>query len=117
MVREWGGGGSTAKSGRAGKLCRRETLADIAKSLPWSRQTTTETPHMASLRKRRESSVDSGIRSQISGKSRRDSAISDFKNDLVKLWTKRDAPQSQPPPTVISPTPRRGNFVIAIALR
>lgn len=110
MVREWGGGGTTGKSARAGKLCRRETLADIAKSLPWSRQTTTESSHMASLRKRRESSVDSGIRSQVSTKSRRDSAISDFKNDLVKLWTKRDPPQPQPPPTVISPTPRGGNL-------
>lgn len=106
ILREWGGGAS-GKSGRGNKLCRRETLADIAKSLPWSRQTTTDASHLASLRKRRESSVDSGIRSQVSTKSRRDSAISDFKNDIAKLWSKKETPQPQPP-TVISPTPRRG---------
>ncbi|XP_076398161.1 rap GTPase activating protein radish isoform X1 [Megachile rotundata] len=108
ILREWGGGGTSGKSSRGNKLCRRETLADIAKSLPWSRQTTTDASHLERLRKRRESSVDSGIRSQASTKSRRDSAISDFKNDIAKLWGKKDAtPQAQPPPTVISPTPRR----------
>lgn len=109
ILREWSGG-STTKS-RSNKLCRRETLADIAKSLPWSRQTTTDASHLVSLRKRRESSVDSGIRSQVSGKSRRDSAISDFKNDIARLWSKKDVLlQPQPPPTVISPTPRRGEI-------
>ncbi|XP_076685202.1 rap GTPase activating protein radish isoform X2 [Andrena cerasifolii] len=106
ILREWSGGAS-AKSTRANKLCRRETLADIAKSLPWSRQTTTDASHLERLRKRRESSVDSGIRSQASTKSRRDSAISDLKNDIAKLWSKRDStPQSLPAPKVISPTPR-----------
>ncbi|KAG7197084.1 hypothetical protein KM043_015669 [Ampulex compressa] len=110
ILREWGGGSASTKSGRSHKLSRRETLADIAKSLPWSRQTTTDVSHLERLKKRRESSVDSGIRSQVSTKSRRDSAISDFKNDLAKLWSKKDAlPQPQPPPTVISPTPRRGS--------
>ncbi|XP_043283597.1 uncharacterized protein rsh isoform X3 [Venturia canescens] len=103
LVREWSGSGISGKSGRAGKLSRRETFADITKSFPWSRQSA-----MASLKKRRESSVDSGIRSQVSTKSRRDSAISEFKNDLVKLW-KRESPQPQPPPTVITSTPRRGS--------
>ncbi|XP_018045930.1 PREDICTED: uncharacterized protein LOC108685585 [Atta colombica] len=110
ILREWGGGGISTKSSRGNKLCRRETLADIAKSLPWSRQTTTDASHLVSLRKRRESSVDSGIRSQVSSKSRRDSAISDLKNDIAKLWSKKDVLlQPQPPPTVISPTPRRGS--------
>lgn len=107
ILREWGGG--TSGKNRSNKLSRRETLADIAKSLPWSRQTTTDASHLASLRKRRESSVDSGIRSQVSTKSRRDSAISDFKNDIARLWSKKE-PQPQPPPTVISPTPRRGEI-------
>lgn len=108
ILREWGGGGASGKSGRSNKLCRRETLADIAKSLPW-RQNTTDSSHLANMRKRRESSVDSGIRSQVSTKSRRDSAISEFKNDIARLWNKKEAtPQPQPPPTVISPTPRRG---------
>lgn len=111
ILREWGGGGISTKSSRSNKLCRRETLADIAKSLPWSRQTTTDASHLVSLRKRRESSVDSGIRSQVSSKSRRDSAISDLKNDIARLWSKKDVLlQPQPPPTVISPTPRRGKI-------
>ncbi|KAL0114068.1 hypothetical protein PUN28_011408 [Cardiocondyla obscurior] len=108
ILREWGGGGISTKS-RSTKLCRRETLADIAKSLPWSRQTTTDASHLANLRKRRDSSIDSGIRSQVSSKSRRDSAISDLKNDIARLWSKKDVLQPQPPPTVITPTPRRGS--------
>ncbi|XP_076247630.1 rap GTPase activating protein radish [Calliopsis andreniformis] len=102
ILREWSGGAS-AKSGRGNKLCRRETLADIAKSFPWSRQTSTDTSHLERLHKRRENSVDSGVRSQSSTKSRRDSDISDLKNDVAKLWSKKDAPQ----PKVISPSPRR----------
>ncbi|XP_020294253.1 uncharacterized protein LOC109859929 isoform X2 [Pseudomyrmex gracilis] len=108
ILREWSGGGTSGKSGRGSKLSRRETLADIAKSLPWPRQATTDASHLASLRKRRESSVDSGIRSQLSTKSRRESAISDFKNDIARLWSKKDATPQQPP-TVISPSPRRGS--------
>nr|XP_050861252.1 uncharacterized protein LOC127068909 isoform X1 [Vespula vulgaris] len=108
IIREWGGGGTGGKSGRSSKLYRRETLADIAKSLPWSRQTTSDASHLASLRKKRENSEDSGIRSQASTRSRKDSTISDFKSDLARLWSKRDV-QPQQPPTVISPTPRRGS--------
>ncbi|XP_034941972.1 uncharacterized protein rsh [Chelonus insularis] len=80
----------------------------MAKSLPWPRQTT-DSGHGMSLRKRRESSVDSGIKSSTSSKSRRDSTISDFKNDIAKLWSRREILQPQAPPTVISPTPRRGS--------
>lgn len=63
ILREWGGG--TAKARNKAPLCRRETLADLARSLPWGRQTTTDgTGHhhstMSSFRKRRESSADSG---------------------------------------------------------
>lgn len=67
---------------------RRETLADLARSLPWGRQTTQEagpTPSITTNRKRRESSADSGIKS-LSSKSRRDShhtAISDFRTEVV----------------------------------
>ncbi|CAD1475820.1 unnamed protein product, partial [Heterotrigona itama] len=105
ILREWSGGGSSGKSER-NKLYRRETLADIAKSLPWSRQTTTDASHLERLRKRRESSVDSGIRSQASTKSRKDSTISELKNDIARLWGKKEISQPQPPPTVISPTYR-----------
>ncbi|KZC11338.1 hypothetical protein WN55_02573, partial [Dufourea novaeangliae] len=102
-----GGGDASGKSTRGNKLCRRETLADIAKSFPWSRQTT-DASHLERFRKCRESSVDSGIRSQASTKSRRDSVISDLKNDIAKLWSKKDE-TPQPPPKVISPSPRRGS--------
>ncbi|KAF6212504.1 hypothetical protein GE061_013027 [Apolygus lucorum] len=80
ILREWGG--SNAKTGRGSKqaqLVRRETLADLARSLPWSRQ-----PHVGDLRKRRESSADSGVKS-VSSKS----AISDFRSDIAKLWGSR----------------------------
>jgi hypothetical protein len=58
ILREWGG--STGKGGKGSKehhLVRRETLADLARSLPWSRQTHSD----LSSRKRRESSADSGV--------------------------------------------------------
>ncbi|XP_046430449.1 uncharacterized protein rsh isoform X1 [Neodiprion pinetum] len=109
LLKEWGGGGTSSKGGKGGKLHRRETLADIAKSMPWPRQQTTDASHMTSLRSRRESSVDSGIRSQVSYKSRRDSTISDFKNELARFWSRKDSQQSSAPPTVISPTTRRGS--------
>lgn len=65
---------------------RRETLADLARSLPWGR-TNTETSsqyqsHAPPLRKRRESSADSGIKSM---RSRRESHTSDFQ----KAWSSR----------------------------
>lgn len=69
---------------------RRETLADLARSLPWSKQTTdTGTDNCATYttttaRKRRESSADSGIKSM---RSRRDSHAS----ELAKLWNKKEA--------------------------
>ncbi|KAL0266724.1 UNVERIFIED_CONTAM: hypothetical protein PYX00_009192 [Menopon gallinae] len=62
ILREWGG--STTRSSLRGnkqaQLCRRETLADLAKSLPWGKSSATD---MSSVRKRRESSADSGIKS------------------------------------------------------
>nr|XP_024216612.1 serine/arginine repetitive matrix protein 1-like isoform X2 [Halyomorpha halys] len=94
ILREWGGG-SGGKAGRGSKqaqLVRRETLADLARSLPWSRGP-------AELRKRRESSADSGVKS-ASGKS---SAISDFRSDIARLLgSRRDS-------TVIVASPRRGS--------
>lgn len=95
------------------QLCRRETLADLARSLPWGRQTTTEsgpTPSITTHRKRRESSADSGIRS-MGSKSRRDShytALSDFRTEVAKLWQRRESNTT----TIISPStsmPRRGS--------
>lgn len=94
ILREWSGGSS--KRNKA-PLYRRETLADLARSLPWGRQQTqdhTGTQSMlASIRKRRESSADSGIKS-TSSKSRRDShttAISDFRSEVAKLWSRRES--------------------------
>ncbi|XP_022903401.1 uncharacterized protein [Onthophagus taurus] len=107
ILREWGGSTKRQKA----PLCRRETLADLARSLPWGRQTTTEqgsTPSITTSRKRRESSADSGIKS-LSNKSRRDShqtALSDFRSEVAKLWQRRE---SNTTTTVItaSSTPRR----------
>lgn len=109
IVRELSGGSSSGKSNRGNKLCRRETLADIAKFMPWSRQTT-DASYLERLRKRRESSVDSRITSQASTKSRKESSISDMRNDFVKLWSKKNTTQQQQTPKVISPTPRRGTL-------
>ncbi|XP_031831114.1 rap GTPase activating protein radish isoform X2 [Nomia melanderi] len=107
ILRELSGGSGSGKANRGNKLCRRETLADIAKSMRWSRQTT-DASHLERLRKRRESSVDSRITSQASTKSRRESTITDLKNDIVKLWSKKNTTQQQQQaPKVISPTPRR----------
>ncbi|KAF7282389.1 hypothetical protein GWI33_002703 [Rhynchophorus ferrugineus] len=99
ILREWGG---TKKQQK--QLHRRETLADLARSLPWGRQTTTDTGPTPNIctKKRRESSADSGIRS-MGSKSRRDShhnAISDFKTEVAKLWQRRESVTT----TVISPS-------------
>lgn len=77
ILREWSGGGS--KRNPKAPLNRRETLADLARSLPWGR-TNTETSsqytsHAPPMRKRRESSADSGIKSM---RSRRESNTYDF---------------------------------------
>nr|CAI5867086.1 unnamed protein product [Callosobruchus analis] len=111
ILREWGG--STKKQQK--QLCRRETLADLARSLPWGRQTGTETgptPSISTQRKRRESSADSGIRS-MGSKSRRDShhtTISDLKSEVARLWGRREsvvastATSAGATPQVISPS-------------
>ncbi|XP_048526218.1 uncharacterized protein LOC109533435 [Dendroctonus ponderosae] len=100
ILREWGGAKKQQK-----QLHRRETLADLARSLPWGRQTTAETGPTPSIctKKRRESSADSGIRSSGS-KSRRDShhnAISDFRTEVAKLWQRRESVTTT---TIVSPS-------------
>lgn len=83
ILREWSGGG--AKRAQKPPLNRRETLADLARSLPWGRANTDTTQYGAPVRKRRESSADSGIKSM---RSRRDS----HNTELAKLWNRRDCP-------------------------
>ncbi|KAH8289268.1 hypothetical protein KR054_002748, partial [Drosophila jambulina] len=113
ILREWSGGGaskqqqhhhqqtqqqqaqSQAQSRSKAQLNRRETLADLARSLPWRTSTTTDastgaggsggsvTTYMAP-RKRRESSADSGIRSM---RSRRESNTAEF----VRHWNRRES--------------------------
>ncbi|XP_065159412.1 uncharacterized protein rsh isoform X3 [Atheta coriaria] len=91
ILKEWSG--ASTKTRRKAPLSRRETLADLARSLPWGRQTTTDGAPSYN-RKRRESSADSGIKS-ISGKSRRDSqqhhTFSDFRSEVAKLWQRRES--------------------------
>ncbi|BET01264.1 Hypothetical protein NTJ_14080 [Nesidiocoris tenuis] len=106
ILREWGG--STTKTGRGSKqaqLVRRETLADLARSLPW--RSSGGGPHgPGDLRKRRESSADSGVKSAASAKSS-SSAISDFRSDIARLWgSRRDstvimASSTTPAPPVV----------------
>ncbi|XP_068158773.1 uncharacterized protein rsh isoform X1 [Drosophila tropicalis] len=102
ILREWSGGGgakqqqqqSQQAARNKAQLNRRETLADLARSLPWRTSTTdastgagtgsgNNTTYIAP-RKRRESSADSGIRSM---RSRRDSNTAEF----VKHWNRRES--------------------------
>jgi len=79
-----GGGGGGKSGGRPKGITRRETLADIAKTLPFGRSNT-----ITSSRKRRESSVDSGVKSLSSkGGGRRDSKT-DFRAVIAKLLNNR----------------------------
>jgi len=86
MFRDFGGSTKGSRS-KDSQLHRRETLADIAKSLSWGRSSTTDSSTVAALRKRRESSADSGAKHP---KSRRDSTVvSNFRSDLARLWLSR----------------------------
>ncbi|XP_049795001.1 serine/arginine repetitive matrix protein 1-like [Schistocerca nitens] len=123
ILREWGGGsshGSRSLRGSSHKdplTSRRETLADLAKSLPWGRSsTTTSAPppetHTSSgfgFRKRRESSADA----TLTGRKRRDSsAISDLRSDLARLWSSRRDSSATSGATIITardPAQRRGS--------
>lgn len=102
ILREWSGGGS--KRTPKAPLNRRETLADLARSLPWGRtsndsntQTISTTittvgsvvPPTQSLKKRRESSAEVG--GFKNSKSRRDSQSA----ELTKLWARRESPNDK----------------------
>lgn len=80
ILREWSGG---SKRTQKPPLNRRETLADLARSLPWHRINNDQYCTGNVPKKRRESSADSGIKSM---RSRRDSHTSDF----AKTWSKRE---------------------------
>lgn len=83
ILREWSGGGSKRQKA---PLNRRETLADLARSLPWGRNTDNSSHQSHSVqRKRRESSADSGIKSM---RSRRESHTSDFN----RMWPRKESP-------------------------
>lgn len=73
ILKDWGG---SATRKRNKELVRRETLADLAKSLPWPRSDTN--------RKRRESSVDSGVKSS-SSRSHQDGQYSTARADIYQL--------------------------------
>ncbi|XP_032296562.1 uncharacterized protein rsh isoform X4 [Drosophila virilis] len=109
ILREWSGGSSRQQQQQQQQqqqaarnkahLNRRETLADLARSLPWRTSTTDASTGgnvgsgsgsgvgnttYVTPRKRRESSADSGIRSI---RSRRDSSTTEF----VKHWNRRES--------------------------
>lgn len=112
LLREWGGGGGTGASGtgsggkaasRPKGITRRETLADIAKTLPFGRSNTV-------TGKRRESSVDSGFKSTSSkGISNAGREFKpDFRYDIAKMLnTRRDSIIT--PSSVAQPSRRRGS--------
>lgn len=83
ILREWSGGGSKRQKA---PLNRRETLADLARSLPWGRNTDNQS--QATQRKRRESSADSGIKSM---RSRRESHTTDFN----RIWPRKESPSEK----------------------
>ncbi|KAM7347858.1 rap GTPase activating protein radish [Cochliomyia hominivorax] len=101
LLREWSGGvkNQNAQPQRTTKapLNRRETLADLARSLPWrtsvSDASTSAGPTYVAPRKRRESSAESGLRSI---RTRRDSNTAEF----VKHWNRRESTVEEP--TVVS---------------
>ncbi|XP_017478342.1 PREDICTED: serine/arginine repetitive matrix protein 1-like [Rhagoletis zephyria] len=104
ILREWSGGGAakqqTQSQRQKAQLNRRETLADLARSLPWRTSTTDASTGAGSgttyitPRKRRESSADSGIRSM---RSRRDSNTAEF----VKHWNRRESTAADEPTMVV----------------
>ncbi|KAG5897569.1 hypothetical protein JTB14_007281 [Gonioctena quinquepunctata] len=110
ILREWGGG---TKKQQEKKLYRRETLADLARSLPWGRQSGVEsgpTPSISTQRKRRESSADSGVRS-MGSRYRQDAhhtIMQDFKTEVAKLWQRKQSITTVAPTvtteTVVSPS-------------
>ncbi|XP_065344510.1 uncharacterized protein rsh isoform X2 [Cloeon dipterum] len=119
ILREWGSGvgvglgksdistGSTRRRSTK-ELSRRDTLADLARSLPWGRSTdSSSTSASTKMRKRRESTIDSSKGS--SGRNRRASTSSgaDLRSDIARFWGRRDSSrrrhqrqsrQSEPPP-------------------
>nr|XP_036232807.1 uncharacterized protein LOC106622375 isoform X1 [Bactrocera oleae] len=104
ILREWSGGGAakqqTQSQRQKAQLNRRETLADLARSLPWRTSTTDASTGPGggttyiTPRKRRESSADSGIRSM---RSRRDSNTTEF----VKHWNRRESTAAEEPTVVV----------------
>lgn len=86
ILREWSGG---SKRNAKPPLNRRETLADLARSLPWGRNTDNSSHQsqqtISQQRKRRESSADSGIKSM---RSRRESSHT---SDFQKMWQKKES--------------------------
>lgn len=100
ILREWSGGGSKRQT--KAPLNRRETLADLARSLPWGRTSNDSNTQTISttittvgsvvpsqgLKKRRESSAEVGLKSS---KSRRDSHSA----ELTKLWARRESPNDR----------------------
>ncbi|XP_017135271.1 uncharacterized protein LOC108151262 isoform X2 [Drosophila miranda] len=119
ILREWSGGTkqqtqqqqqAQQQARNKGQLNRRETLADLARSLPWRTSTTDASTGAGGAgcsssggnityiapRKRRESSADSGIRSI---RSRRESNTAEF----VKHWNRRESTAVEElPPSHIS---------------
>ncbi|KAL9885334.1 rap GTPase activating protein radish isoform 2-T2 [Glossina fuscipes fuscipes] len=88
ILREWSGGGkhqSTQSIQHTPKapLNRRETMADLARNLPWRTSTSDAATTYVAPRKRRESSAET---SSKSNRPRRESSVAEF----TKQWTRRE---------------------------
>ncbi|XP_061400854.1 uncharacterized protein LOC133336590, partial [Musca vetustissima] len=104
LLREWSGGvkHQSTQPQRTTKapLNRRETLADLARSLPWRTTTTDASTNVGGSnyvapRKRRESSAEPGLRS---ARPRRDSNTAEF----VKHWNRRESTVDDAAPVSVS---------------
>ncbi|CAG7729731.1 unnamed protein product [Allacma fusca] len=97
ILREWGSGGGLKKQDKS--LSRRETLADLARSLPWTRRDSTISAATAARTKRRESSAD-----LIKGKvSRKTSVDKPRRGSIAAVKHIVTSPEPPEPPPIVSP--------------
>lgn len=82
IIREWSGSGT--KRSQKPQLNRRETLADLARSLPWRSNTVDSNQNAQPIKKRRESTID------FSSKSMRTRREHDSNEIINKNYQKRE---------------------------
>ncbi|CAL8144483.1 unnamed protein product [Orchesella dallaii] len=97
ILREWGSGGGLKKQDKS--LSRRETLADLARSLPWARRESTISSTVGARTKRRESSADI-----IKGKLARKTSVDKRRGSITATTFKRIVTSPEPvEPPILPP--------------